>query len=85
MKDELNPYTAETKEEKEIQKKKPFKPLRPWFCPRCKRSMHPQDDYAYQISEMCEVCYIEVNKGVRLDHINDKTYNAQVAKEKSQK
>jgi len=81
MAKELNPYTAQTKEEKEQNQKREFKPLRPWFCPRCGKSMETADDYAYQISEMCEVCYIEVNRGVRLDHIQDKTYNAKVAEE----
>ena len=81
MSEELKPETAQTKEEKEKVQVNPAK--RPWFCPKCGLVMNPQDDYAYQISEMCEVCYIEVNKGVRLDHMHDKTYNAQVAEKEN--
>ena len=75
MSEDFKPYTALTKEEREKEKKRKFEPLRPWFCPRCGSMMQPQDDYYLQLSQMCELCYIEANRGFRPKSLYDKDQN----------
>ena len=71
----VQPESSMTKEEREKLSKRSKNGFRPWWCPRCQSAMQPQDDYYYEITEMCELCYIEVNKGFRPKSLYDAEKN----------